>query len=197
MENFIQAKVRPTSGRYMGNVQRSTRASVEAPCHPGNSSLSPCSTPPTITQHEQTPCSHLMSHTHPITASSSSNFQLIINNALDTYKKRTRKDLRTHPLAVQLQSCDSPGAILAVLRPQVQGLDQSRNTDERWTKWLDPTVNVLYTFSNIIGASVGLVCFRTFTFLRSTFSCLRGRYSHLRAPFLPESEYSFQCVYPC
>ena len=103
-----------------------------------------------------------MSHTHPTTASSSSsspNFQLIINKALDTYKKRTKKDLRAHPLAVQLQACDSPGAILAVLQPQVQGLDQSRNTDERWTKWLDPTINVLYTFSNIIGAGVGLVCF--------------------------------------
>ena len=109
-----------------------------------------------------------MSHTHPAIASSSSsspssNFQLIINNALDTYEKRTRKDLRTDPLAVQLQSCDSPGAILAVLQQQVQGLDQFRNTDERWTKWLDPTVNVLYTFSNIIGAGVGMVCFRTYS----------------------------------
>jgi hypothetical protein len=113
----------------------------------------------------------LMSHSHPTTASSSSpNFQLILNNALDTYKKRTKKDLRTHPLAVQLQSCDSPGAILAVLQLQVQGLDQSRNTDGRWTKWLDPTVNVMYTFSNIIGAGVGLVCFRTFTFSSSLIS---------------------------
>ena len=78
---------------------------------------------------------------------------------MNTYEKRTRKDLRTHPLAVQFQDCDSPAAILAVLQPQVLALDQSRNTDERWTKWLDPTINVLYTFSNIIGAS-GLVCFR-------------------------------------
>ena len=109
----------------------------------------------------------LMSHTHPTTASSSlssPNFQLIINKALDTYKERTRKDLRAHPLAVQLQACDSPGAILAVLQPQVQALDQSRNTDGRWTKWLDPTINVMYTFSNIIGASVGLVC-SGYTFL--------------------------------
>ena len=110
-----------------------------------------------------------MSHTQPTAASSSSssspssNFQVIINNALDTYKKRTKKDLRTHPLAAQLQICDSPSAILAVLQQQVQELDQSRSTDERWTKWLDPTVNVLYTFSGTLGAGVSLVCLTTCT----------------------------------
>ena len=99
-----------------------------------------------------------MSHSQYTTASSS-NFQLIINNALDMYKKRTKNDLLAHPLAPQLQVCDSPGAILAVLQQQVQGLDQSR-TDDRWTKWLDPTVNVLFAFSSTLGAGVGLVCLR-------------------------------------
>jgi hypothetical protein len=94
-------------------------------------------------------------------SSSSQNFQLIINNALDKYKKRTKSDLLTHPLAAQLQSCDSPSAILAVLQQQLQGPDQSRNSDERWSRWLDPTINVLYTLSSTIGAGVGLVCLRT------------------------------------
>jgi hypothetical protein len=103
--------------------------------------------------------SALMSHPQP-TASSSSNFQLIINNALEAYKKRTKNDLLAHPLAPQLQACDSSGAILAVLQQQVQGLDQSRS-DDRWTKWLEPTVNVLFAFSATLGAGVGLVCSRT------------------------------------
>ena len=111
----------------------------------------------------------LMSHTHPTAASSSSsNFQLIINNALNTYKKQTKNDLRAHPLAVQLQSCDSPSAIITILQEQLQGLDRSRSTDQRWTKWLDPTVSVLYAFSNILGTGVSLVCFRTSTCSRST-----------------------------
>lgn len=55
-----------------------------------------------------------MSHAH--SASSSSNFELIINNALDQYKKRTKNDLLVHPLATQLQSCDSPSVVLAVLQ---------------------------------------------------------------------------------
>ena len=101
-----------------------------------------------------------MSHSH-LTASSSSNFQLIINNALKAYEKRTKNDLLAHPLAAQLQACDSPGAILAVLQQQVQGLDQSRSSDDRWTKWLDPTVNVLFSLSETLGEGVGLVCLKT------------------------------------
>ena len=97
-----------------------------------------------------------MSHAHA-TGSSSSNFQLILNNALDKYKKRTKKDLLAHPLAAQIQSCNSPSAILAVLHQQLQGLDQSRSSDERWSRWLDPTVSVLYALSSTLAAGVGLV----------------------------------------
>jgi hypothetical protein len=86
-----------------------------------------------------------------------SNFQLIINSALDAYKKRTKKDLLAHPLVTELESCSSPSAILAVLEQQLQGLDQSRRSDDRWTRWLDPTVNVLYTLSGTLGEGVGPV----------------------------------------
>jgi hypothetical protein len=94
-------------------------------------------------------------------APSSSNFQLIINNALDAYKKRTKKDLLAHPLVTELQSCNSSNAILAILQQQLQGLDQSRRSDDRWTRWLDPTVNVLFTFSATLGEGIGLVCVST------------------------------------
>ena len=99
-----------------------------------------------------------MSHS-PLTraSTSSSNFQLIINNALKAYEKRTKNDLLAHPLASRLQACDSPNAILAVLQQQVQGLDQSRSSDDRWIKWLDPTVNILYALSGTLGVGVGLV----------------------------------------
>jgi hypothetical protein len=92
---------------------------------------------------------------------SSSNFQLIINNALKEYEKRTKQDLLAHPLASQLQACDSPSAILNVLHQQVQGPDQARRNDDRWTKWLDPTVNILYALCDTLGEGVGLVCLKT------------------------------------
>ena len=105
-----------------------------------------------------TPRFYLMSHS-PLTraSTSSSNFQLVINNALKAYEKRTKNDLLAHPLASQLLSCDSPGDIIAVLQQQVQGLDQSQSSDDRWTKWVDPTVNILYALSGTLGEGVGLV----------------------------------------
>ena len=138
-----------------------------------------------------------MSQTRPIASSpssSSSNFQLMINKGLNEYKKRTKHDLREHPLAAQLQSCDSPGAILVVLHEQVRGLDQSRSTDERLTKWLDPTVNVLYAFSSILGSGVSLVCLITCTHLRFALSYFCASYSPLQASYLPGSASCFQCV---
>ena len=89
--------------------------------------------------------------------SSSSNFQLIFNTALKAYEKKTKRDLLTHPLVSQLQTCDSPASILTILQVQVDDLDQTRKSDERLTKWLSPTVNVLLTFSAIIGGGVSLV----------------------------------------
>ena len=115
---------------------------------------------PTITIHSPPSANNpfaliIMSDTHPpdASSSSSSNFQVLFNNALDTYEARTKKDLRNHPLAKQLQDCQSRDTVLDVLKQQ---LDQSRSTDERWTKWLDPTVHVLLTFSQAVG-TVGLV----------------------------------------
>ena len=113
--------------------------------------------------------------------SSSSNFQLIVNNALKAYERRTKQDLLAHPLASQLQACDTPGDILAILQQQIQGLDQSRSRDERWTKWLNPTVNVLFAFSATIGSGVGLVCSMTWAVFTTASSYLFGRYSHQRA----------------
>ncbi|KAI0263890.1 hypothetical protein BGY98DRAFT_940126 [Russula aff. rugulosa BPL654] len=116
--------------------------------------------PPSSSQpeHELLIPAALMSNSHPITtASSSSNFQLIFNNALKAYERRTKKDLLAHPLAAELQNCNSPSEILAILYQQVQGLDQSMSSDDRWTKWLDPTVNVLYMLSKTLGEGISLV----------------------------------------
>jgi hypothetical protein len=104
-----------------------------------------------------------MSQTYPIassSSSSSSNFQSIFNAALKAYEKKTKCKLLTHPLASRLQSCDSPTAILSVLQDLIQQFDRRRNADERLSNWLNPTVNVLYAFSDFIGQGVGLVGLR-------------------------------------
>ena len=104
-----------------------------------------------------------MSNLHPTataTATPSSNFQLIFNNALKAYEKHTKNDLLAHPLAAELQKCNSSSAILAVLHQQVQGLDRSPSSEDRWTNWLNPTVNVLYMLSETLGEGISLVNFR-------------------------------------
>ncbi|KAI9449931.1 hypothetical protein BJY52DRAFT_212138 [Lactarius psammicola] len=97
-----------------------------------------------------------MSQMPPI-ASSSSNFQAIFDASLKAYEKKTKRDLLTHPLMAQLQACDSPTDILDVLHTQVQQFEQSTRDDDKLTRWLNPTVNVLYAFSTALGEGVGLV----------------------------------------
>ena len=108
--------------------------------------------------HHQTVHSQLtMSLTPPASTLSSSNFQSIFCASLKAYEKKTKNDLLSHPLAAQLQACNSPGDILAILQDKVNELDQSRSVNERLSQWLNPTINVLYSFSATLGAGVGLV----------------------------------------
>ena len=98
-----------------------------------------------------------MTSTSPSTSTSHSNFVPIFNAALESYKRETKKDLTSHPLLSSFQSCDSPEAVLTVLRDQVSAFNPSQNRDDGLTKWVIPTVNVLYTFSATVGQGVGLV----------------------------------------
>jgi hypothetical protein len=100
--------------------------------------------------------------TEPSASTPSSNFEPIFNAALETYKRKTKKDLASHPLLPSLQSCDSPDAILTVLRDQIPAFTQSQNGDDGLTKWVTPTVNVLYSFSATLGQGVGLVNIKLF-----------------------------------
>ena len=85
----------------------------------------------------------------------SSNFQSIFSASLQAYDRKTKNKLLDHPLAAQLQSCNSPNAVFTVLQDLVQqsGL---RRTD-RLKNCLNPTVNVLYAFSATLGEGVSLV----------------------------------------
>ena len=88
---------------------------------------------------------------------SSFDFNSIFNSALDDYKHRTRQDLTSHPLLTALQDCNSPDAVLTVLREQIPLFSQTQNVDDRLTRWLTPTVNVLNGFSALLGEGVSLV----------------------------------------
>jgi len=99
-----------------------------------------------------------MSQTRPNSVSkalsnSNSGYQHIFSSALESYKKRTGNDLTSNPLLPRLETCNSPDAVIALLREQIPGFDQSRsdNHSERLSNWLNPTVNVIAAFSGTIG----------------------------------------------
>jgi len=79
----------------------------------------------------------------------------------------TGKPLDTHPFSKQLDSCDSPEAVLNVLRTQAQAFSKFCQGDEKLMAWLDPTVNILFTFSATIGEGIGLVSHRALPILLS------------------------------
>jgi len=91
-----------------------------------------------------------------------SKYQSLFDNALEAYKKKTKKDLRSHPLLPKLQTCNSPDAVLAVLREQIDQSHSTSSVNSRFTNWLNPTVNVLYSFSETIGMGISLVRIRVF-----------------------------------
>ncbi|KAH8980209.1 hypothetical protein EDB86DRAFT_3248075 [Lactarius hatsudake] len=90
-------------------------------------------------------------------SSSTPNYHPIFEKALKEYKKKTRKEISTHPLAEEIRGCGSIEAILTVLQGKANELNKSQSSDERLTKWLTPTVNVLNALSATLGEGVGTV----------------------------------------
>ena len=87
----------------------------------------------------------------------SSNIKSVFDTALNEYKQKTGKELLDHPLATEVQRCDSADAILAIFQRQAEAFKQFRDGDRRLMKWIDPMVDVLYTFSETLGEGVSLV----------------------------------------
>jgi hypothetical protein len=88
---------------------------------------------------------------------STDNFTAIFQAALNEYHTVTGKSLDTQPFAAQLDDCNSPEAFSNVLRTQAKALSKFRKGDEKLMVWLDPTIDILYTFSRTLGERIGLV----------------------------------------
>lgn len=69
----------------------------------------------------------------------------------------TRKRLDTHPFATQLNACQNPEAISNLFRAQEHTFSKILKGDERLMAWLDPTIHILFTFTDSLGEGIGLV----------------------------------------
>ncbi|KAH9003651.1 hypothetical protein EDB86DRAFT_2826238 [Lactarius hatsudake] len=99
-----------------------------------------------------------MSSSTPGQMVTATDFKSILD-ALTEYKKKTGKELLDHPLAVEVQRCDSVDAILAIFHGQAKAFRQFRDGDQRLMKWISPVVDVLFTFSAILSEGVALASF--------------------------------------
>jgi hypothetical protein len=90
-------------------------------------------------------------------ATSSSNFQLIINAALADYAKSTGIDLTKIPFADKIELTNSSEAILELLQEREKSFKVYRELDRRLVNFLRPAVEVLHACSGILGEAVTLV----------------------------------------
>ena len=148
------------------------------------------------TRNKLIPSAYCMSHTQPV-ATSSSSFQQTFNNALKAYEERTKQDLLVHPLAAQIRACDSPNSILLVLQQQVKELYRSQSTsNDRLTKWLDPTVFILYALPPTLGEGISMVCLRSRTCEIRTLICVLQLPSPVNVIFTGVGVLLSVCVLP-
>ena len=90
--------------------------------------------------------------------SGSSHLQVLFEAGLRDYERKTGIALARHPLAEQLQNCDSVDSVTAVLREQMKALNESRGKD-KVLKPLKEVVSALHNLSSAakFGQDIGLV----------------------------------------
>jgi hypothetical protein len=98
-----------------------------------------------------------MSSTGQVT-SSRSTVQSIID-ALADYTKVTGIDLSNNPFAAAIERSNSPEAILELLQEREKAFKEYRDEDRRLISCLRPAVNVIHSFSGILGEAVSLVSY--------------------------------------
>ena len=84
-------------------------------------------------------------------------FLSVFDNALKVYEEKTGKDLSSNPLLHKIETCYSPDDIITILRQQIPKSYKSQSGDDKLTRWLNPTVNVIKAVSANIGGAVALV----------------------------------------
>ncbi len=88
--------------------------------------------------------------------SSTSNFQLI-TDALANYTTITGIDLSKNPFAAAIESANSPGAILELLRERERAFKDYREGNRRLINCLSPAVNIIQSFSGVLSEAASLV----------------------------------------
>jgi hypothetical protein len=89
-------------------------------------------------------------------------FQSLFQSALEEFEKETKINLAGHPLATQLECCNSVESIAELLHGQARTFRQFRGNDNKLMTVLKHTVQGLHMLSGIVtvGGAVGFVCWK-------------------------------------
>ena len=91
--------------------------------------------------------------------SPSSRLQVLFESALQDYEKQTGTKLTEHPLARQLETCDSVESVTAVIQGQGRDFGEFKGSEGKVSKSLQRAVSVLYPLSTsaVLGNATSLV----------------------------------------
>jgi len=81
----------------------------------------------------------------------------LFTDALLDYAKITGIDLSNNPFASAIERANSPGAIIELLQEREKAFNDYREGNRSLISCLSPAVNVIQTFSGILGEAVSLV----------------------------------------
>ena len=86
-------------------------------------------------------------------------FRILFDAALQYYKNETGNSLTDHPIAEQLETCESVDSIAAILQGQARSFREFRENDGKLMKSLNSLVDVLCapSISSAINEAIGLV----------------------------------------
>ena len=118
---------------------------------------------PTVRRHNLHINSSIIGHIHwipdMIYSTSSSSFQSLFIAALQDYGNQTGTKLDEHPIAKQLEKCETVDSITSVLQEQAREFREFRGEDGKVMKSLKSAIHVLYTLSTstALGEGIGLV----------------------------------------
>ena len=86
-------------------------------------------------------------------------FQILFNAALQDYEDKTGKALTDHPIAKQLERCESVNSISTILQEQARSFREFRKNDGKLMNALNISVDVLCTpvINSALNEAIGLV----------------------------------------
>jgi hypothetical protein len=87
-----------------------------------------------------------------------STFRILFDAALQDYKDKTGNTLTDHPIAKQLETCESVSSITSILQEQAQNFREFREKDGKLMQALNFSVDVLCapSIGSALNEAIGL-----------------------------------------